>query len=406
MAKVLMAWELGAGLGHLLKLRRVAEELVARGHEVCVASRHPENAQQVFARLDVPVYQAPYLAGPRPYGLGDVRSMAEILYNVGFGDPDDLRAGVRQWRRLLDDLTPDALYLDHSPTALLAARGRPLVVACQGNGFLMPPIESPLPPFHQSIPPDDALNEHEADALHNANRVMDELAGPRLTALADLYRDVDERIFTTFPEFDPYAPRPDAEYSGVWPVAVRRTADWPLGGGRKLLVYVSHQAASDRLLAALIQVRYRALVVCPYFENRDIERFLAPYITFITHAIDLTHALKEADLCIAGGATTSEESVLAGTPVLRIPTQKEQYYTALRMQEHGSAILASPDSSAEEYIQAIERVMRTDSFTQAARSFSENYENFDAAEQVRRVLERLESHLPVKLRGGGRDGGG
>ncbi len=396
MANVLMAWELGAGLGHLLKLRRVAEELVARGHEVCVASRHPENAQQVFSRLGVTVYQAPYLVGPRPYGLSDVRSMAEILYNVGFGDVDDLRIGVRQWRRLLDDLAPNALYLDHSPTAMLATRGRPIVVACQGNGFLMPPLESPLPPFHQSIPLDDALIEHEATALRNANCIMDNLGGPRLTALADLYRDAGERILTTFTEFDPYAPRMDAEYSGVWSVAVGRTADWPLGGGRKLLVYVSRQAASDRLLTALRQVRYRALVVCPYFENRDIERFRAPHIAFVTHAIDLTQAMKEADLCIAGGATTSEESVLAGTPVLRIPTQKEQYYTALRMQEHGAAMVASPGSSAKEYIQAIERVMRTDRFTQAARSFAERHEGFDAVEQVRRVVERLEGHLPAR----------
>lgn len=396
MARILMAWELGAGLGHLLYLRRVAEEFLARGHEIHVASRHPASAEQVFGCLDVKILSAPYRAGPRKYRLTDVRSFAELLYNVGFGDFDDLHCAATQWRNLIQKAAPDVLYLDHSPTAMLAARGLPVVVACQGNGFLIPPIESPLPPFHVSIPVDDDMLEHEATALASANRVLDEFDGPCMKSLADLYGDADERILTTFPEFDPYAPREDAQYVGVWPLPIPHSAEWPMGGGRMVLVYVSSQAASGRLFNALLQARYRALVVCPYLQEDDVRRFQAPYVKFVTHTINLSKTLMEADLCIASGATTSEESVLAGTPVLRIPTQKEQYFTALRMEEYGAGIAVSSNSSAAEYVHVIEQAIQTKRYTDAAESFADQHSEFDAHLQVCQAVERLEERLERK----------
>jgi hypothetical protein len=53
MATVLLTWELGAGIGHLMNLRPIGEELVKRGHRVIAAVRFLSRAQEILGSAGI-----------------------------------------------------------------------------------------------------------------------------------------------------------------------------------------------------------------------------------------------------------------------------------------------------------------------------------------------------------------
>jgi UDP:flavonoid glycosyltransferase YjiC (YdhE family) len=62
MPNILLAWELGSGLGHLVPLRAIGLELVRRGQRVAIAANNVPLCQQGFAGTGVEVYPAPQLS--------------------------------------------------------------------------------------------------------------------------------------------------------------------------------------------------------------------------------------------------------------------------------------------------------------------------------------------------------
>ena len=135
MNMILLTWELGAGMGHLANLAPLAAGFVERGHRVVAALSDLSHADQAFAGLPVSFLQAPSRA--RPAGRGDnrARTFAHILRDHGFADAGELRTRVEAWRNLYESVHPDLVVFDHSPTALLAARGLPLRRVLIGTGF-------------------------------------------------------------------------------------------------------------------------------------------------------------------------------------------------------------------------------------------------------------------------------
>ncbi len=60
MARMLLTWELGAGLGHLVPLRQLAIALVSRGHEVFVAARDITRAGRVLRGIEFAYCPCPF----------------------------------------------------------------------------------------------------------------------------------------------------------------------------------------------------------------------------------------------------------------------------------------------------------------------------------------------------------
>ena len=65
MAKFLLAWEMGAGIGHITRLQPIAKELVERGHRVYLAVREVPECYPFVAGLCLPILQAPVDPAPR-----------------------------------------------------------------------------------------------------------------------------------------------------------------------------------------------------------------------------------------------------------------------------------------------------------------------------------------------------
>jgi hypothetical protein len=132
MSKVLLAWELGGGLGHCVNLAPIASGLVARGHKIYFAARDVATAQKVLQNPAVKYLQSPGVIARPARVLRQPRSFAQVLGQVAFGDDHQLRAAVESWRNLIELVQPAVLVCEHSPSALLASRwmdARRVVVA-------------------------------------------------------------------------------------------------------------------------------------------------------------------------------------------------------------------------------------------------------------------------------------
>lgn len=152
MATILLAWELGGGLGHLVNLQPLARGLSNRGHRVILVARDLSAAALVLSKDGIELLQTPPVERPAR-GIGLTYTFAQLLYNCGFADPKRLTRRVALWRNWLHDLRPNLIVCDHSPTALLASRGLDIRRATISTGFFRPPDLSPLPNLQSASPP-------------------------------------------------------------------------------------------------------------------------------------------------------------------------------------------------------------------------------------------------------------
>ena len=84
MAKILLTWELGAGLGHLTRLRSLVKYLAAQSHEIHLAVRTLASVDTVFADQDLYLYQAPITHGKSPTHIHQPVAFSHILHNCGW----------------------------------------------------------------------------------------------------------------------------------------------------------------------------------------------------------------------------------------------------------------------------------------------------------------------------------
>lgn len=145
MATILLTWELGGGIGHLTRLRPIGQELIKRGHTVVAALRDLTHVEQILGDTGISYFAAPLRMLDRPKPFDPSHSYAHLLANVGFLEPQTLRTTFRAWNAIFDVVRPGLVIADHSPSALLALRGRGIPCVNVGTGFITPPAAAQLP---------------------------------------------------------------------------------------------------------------------------------------------------------------------------------------------------------------------------------------------------------------------
>jgi len=390
MGRILFTWEQGGGLGHLFALKSVAEVLLTRGHQVHLASCQPQQAKNVFTGLNVTIRPTPCMQKRFPRRIDPTFSMVDILHNIGFGDAGVLEGLAGEWRNMLSEFEPDLVLHDFSPTAMLAGRGLDFPTVLLGNGFCCPAADSPMRPFETPWCGPTGLLETERFILKNANTVMQQIGAPRLGCLSELYRGHDAIFLMTFPEFDPYCPRNEGEYCGVWTMPVGAAPRWPDGSGRRAFVYVGQFDAIGQLLGILRKTGWSMLVFAPYLADNAKRKYESASLRFAAGPVNLIETLAQADLTIASGTTTAEQSLLSGTPVLRIPMHAEQLYTGLKAATTGASVVISPPNEAR-FTEALAAMTSSGDYTQAAKRFAEDHADFDPLDQIARIADRIDT---------------
>jgi hypothetical protein len=369
---VLIAWELGMGLGHLMQMMPLARDLTTRGHCVVVALRHLERAADVFGTAGVFFMQAPYRS-PGPKLGGRVVGFAQLLANLGFGDDNELFGLASAWRNLIRSVGPDLIVCDYSPTALLAARDFPEVPrAVIGSGFCVPPDRQPdgdsdgnarLTSWAQLRRAAGARElaaalAVEAASLGRANWVLEGWGRPPMERLGQLFSDVDETFLTTFPELDHFRDRAGAAYWG--PVVGNAecgmmNAEWPLtpalspgyrGEGvkaKRVFVYLKATPAAGEVLAALKSIGCPTVAYVDGLSAAARKAIESPTLHLAERRLDVARAAAECDVAVLnGGHGVTAEMLLAGKPVLAVPLVLEQQMTGEALRGLGAGESAPP----------------------------------------------------------------
>ena len=245
MAKIGLAWDLGAGRGHAVRLAALARRVRERGGEPVLFARNLRTLRAAFEG------DAPTLL-PAPHNDWVPRdavpaSWADILWSeAGLHDQAQAIAIALAWRDVLAASGVEALLADAAPLAAPAARALGIRCVAIGTGFLVPPPGPPWPVFRTWEPVNAARIAQREEAVRDHARALHAALGLHAD---DAFATGDAQALFTYPPLDHYparAARPDVR--NVGPMLGRGEPPvWP-AGARRVLVYLP---ANHPLLGAL-----------------------------------------------------------------------------------------------------------------------------------------------------------
>lgn len=395
MAKVFYAWEFGANLGHIGCFLPLARALRDKGHQVTWAVNAPHLATRLLDREGFTWLQAPTM--PEQPRQGPPLSYADILLRFGYAAPSDLLGLTIAWRELMRLTQATVLLADHAPTALLAARSLGLPSVLFSSGFCIPPRQLPTPNMRpwQTMPASQ-FAAIEQPALASINAVLARFDQPPIAGVAQLF-DVAEDTLLGFPELDHYPNRGPARYWGNLPDAgVGAPAPWPDTPGQRIFAYLRNETCHhETALRALQALGQPTVVFFPDAPAALMSRFAAPHLVFTQAPVDLNRTGQEAAAAITyGSLSTTTRFLLAGKPVVLLPSHLEQFLMARRVEEMGGGLLVNPEKPADDLLQKLQRVLFDPFFTANAQAFARKYAAFPQEVVINNLVRRIEELCP------------
>ncbi len=392
MSRILFAWELGEGLGHVTVQRALALGLAERGHDVLLAARNVRSARTAFSDTGLAYVQCPYQTWRPPPIFQPLRSYAHLLHSVSFNSVEGLISLLSAWQRLFDLFDPDLIVFDHSPTALLASRTRGAKRALVGSGFFGPPPVSPLPSLRpgERVSP-DLLARDEATVLALVNDSLRRTGASELSRLADLYAQADLSVLATYEELDHFGPRSGVRYWGVQASCPAVTPTWPEGIGKRIYGYLKPMPGLSELLGTLGTLGAPVLVYGSWVNDEAVKRFGTRTLRLERQPLDLQRVAEECDLAILNGTHgTTAELLLRGVPVLQLPIFVEQALTAARTAELGAGLMFNSKETTR-VAAGLNRMLSGEEYREAAGRFASKYAGTDSTAIAAQIVEALDS---------------
>ena len=391
MSKLFYSWEFGANFGHIGAFLPLGRALRDRGHAVqwIVAQTGPAArllGKENFTWLQAPLAQELQQKNPP-------LTYADILLRFGYANADDLMGLVVGWRELFRLGGAQLVLADHAPTAVLAARTMDLPVMLFSNGFTVPPRLRPMPnmrPWQQF--PEAQLFAIEDHVIASINQVLQRFNKTGLTALHQLF-DVEEEALITYPELDHYDNRGPARYWGSLPnAAIGIVPPWPAVSGKRIFAYLRPETPhAEAALQALHRLGLPTVIYFPDATDALRNKFQAPHITFVAEPVDIEGAAREADVAITySSLATTTAFLMAGKPLLLLPTHLEQFLLARRVVEMGAGQVISAEQQADDLPQLLMDLLSNPAYTANARAFSTKYASFGQSNVIENLVRRVE----------------
>jgi hypothetical protein len=391
MARILFAWELGGGMGHLARLQPIANELLLQGHRIDIVARNFAITRQLMSEK-VAVWQAPLWKTPaKATSRATVRTFAHVLQNVGYSDAQQLALQLRAWRSLLVSMKPDVMVCDSSPTALLAARGLDMRVVAIGTGFHLPPPLYPLPAYrHIGQASDIEPNKTDEDRLSAMiNVALSSLGIPAIKYLGEIF-DTEPTILTAVEELDHFDGRIAPHYASSFVQFSGDEPTWPTGAGPRIFAYLKPFPLIGELLNDLNQRALPTLIHAPDIPASIQTFYTGDTLRFHSKPIAMAYAAPACDMMIShAGYGLPLDALLAGKPILSFPLFLDQYITARNIDDIGAGAYFAPGES-QTLSGALEKALSCNS---AAKHFSEKYGGLDRELETERISELIVARL-------------
>lgn len=396
MARILLCWELGGGLGHLAPLQQISEYFIAQGHEVWLASKDVTRVRRIFADLPVNLLQAPHTENSRDLGVNKqaAAGFADLLRRVGYHNELALLGLVQAWKTLIELVSPDLIMVDHSPTALLACRGMKIPKIAVGSGFSTPDDNFPAGLFfHNELAKKDAILAEE-EVLKTINMVCMSQKIKPLSSLNDLYSEQELCLTRSYSELDHYgyrshSQRRDFVYVGSSASSFGEIVDFPHYKGPKIFCYLKPCPELPVLLKTLQSIECSAIVVTASVPKQLIDAHRAKHIVYSDVPVDMGHVLQRATLGVLNaGMNTTAQFMKAGIPVALLPLHVEQLLVARKVEGLKAGALLNL-SSVETAVASLNKAYGSQAKTCAA-IFADKYKNFDPRQELIKELVAIE----------------
>ena len=394
MAKILFAWELGLGFGHLSPYLELIRRLKKETHKVYFAARDVGNAERVFGPENVTIVQAPF----NPRGVDNPirvpRTHAHLLHNIGFNDPTLLTGRIKAWQHVYNYIKPDLVIYDHSPTAQLAMRHTKTKDVLCGTGFTVPPKKVPMPNMRYWENADqEKLLQQEKNITDRVNIALRGLKLPELINCAQLM-EADATLIMSFKEIDHYNDRGAAEYVGI-PLTEEygESPKWPAGGKFKVFAYLYPFKTLPALLETLKKSDISAIIYAPEVQRGLKEKNRHPKLLFADRPIRMGEVTQQCDIAITNGTHgTTVAVLLAGKPLLTLPQNLERLLVSHRVRGLGAGLVA-PQLKPEGMDMKFKALMNNNQFRQNAQAFAKKYADFNLKWHLDKIMEGLEGAL-------------
>lgn len=382
MGKILFAWELGAGSGHLGPFHAIGRRLIELGHDITLAVRDPIRARQMMSDITSKIVQSPI----KPTALEIVHPMPStypmILQNVGFRK-DAGRKLLNAWKSILDDHEPDLIIADHAPGAVFAGLDVIPHLCAIGNGFFVPPPVFPLPNFYgmrpDCIPTFEFISKIENEVTTTINGWRETACVPTFPTIGSVFDRLDAQFLTTFAELDHYSVQRDQAFSGAlqYDPPDRNEYKWPSGVGPRVFAYLKKSRGLGHLFNQIRDLGIPTIVVMDSMDVGRLNRLATANLSFYDRPLPIERLSRECNFAVlnAGhGATCA--FLRAGKPILQLPHNSEQSSTAVRTIEMNAGLVAHPDDGEQITRSFLTMLSNHDSFPGAS-EFAERYRTYD-----------------------------
>lgn len=332
MSRILLAWEGGAGRGHIVTLKIMAEAL-GTGHVYEAALCRMQHAAELKPLCELIFPSAALYASRNRRKAADLTppaTWAEALGDVGFSRPDGLKAKFEWWVEVIKSRRYDLVIGDFAPVSLLAARALGVPSVCVGTGYSVPPAG--MEHFPVLRPEHSRLLYDERDLLANVNNLLLEYGVAPLGRFSDVY-DATRSMARTIAELDPYTPW---RTQPLLP-PLNEAAPLPLASGEEIFVYFStRELEYTQIVDALCQIDLPTRAYLPGVAPELAARLSAsgviteaepvPMVEIARRSRIMLHAGQHGSLCMAMGM---------GLPQLAFPQHFEHLFHARRAQDLG-----------------------------------------------------------------------
>ncbi len=391
MSRILIAWELGANLGHLTRLLPIAEILQQQAHQVLFVVRDTEAAAVLLEPRGFAFISAPYYIGKTKIAQPPV-NYAELLIADAYLAKPSLIGRIRSWLALYQLYKPDIILIDYAPSALLAAHIEHIPAVCIDNGFGMPPLVSPMP----TIRPFETVSTHrlsqaETLVLTAINAVSHHFQGPLFKQFVELF-NTQATILATFPELDHYGVREHGDYVGpIFSYIGSLSASWQTETKTKIFAYLRPDMPGlQALLKVLASIDTEVVCVIPGLTR--LNRELAKKLRVYTQPVLLNSFIVKANLVISyAGSGLTANALLAGVPLLLLPYTIEQYLQARRIEQLGAGLMLNQERSESVIKQALDKILSEPHFHKAASDFAVRHVGFHPAQAANYVVKSIEA---------------
>ena len=335
---VLLAWELGAGRGHILALAEIARALEARGYDVVYAVQRLDTLRAASVNssrgghFQAPIW--PGLLGASGFGLpGPQATLGDVLADLGLRSREVTEYALAGWDTIFSNVRPSAVVADFSPMCLLAARTR-IPALARGNGFTLPPAH--LETFPMLRPEQQNRKYDEQVLLETLNGAL-RASGRHPIARLPAVFSADRMCVAGFAEIDPYATERRISYVAPflpsWRPNVREE-------GNEIFVYLPEYIhAYPTILAALENVAAAGSVVrfhAPNLDHAIARRLTSAGIVVEREPVPLESIAQRSRLIVShGGYGTSSFSLAAGVPQVVIAFDTEKLLTGAALEKLG-----------------------------------------------------------------------